>query len=111
MPLFVTKNKVADRTALLASSLLSFLPYRFDTDICDKAPNNPEMFIAETGWPTESDNASLAENGANSPADLAGLQTFLDTFVCSANSAGASEQYFFCECQIVWTSKFLETSR
>ena len=93
----VTKNDFASTIANGRAHLLYLLLYRFDTDICDKAPNNPEMFIAETGWPTESDNASLAENGANSPADLAGLQTFLDTFVCLANSAGASEQYFFCE--------------
>ncbi|KAL7418119.1 glycoside hydrolase superfamily [Mrakia frigida] len=67
----------------------------FDTDVCALASNNPTMYIAETGWPTESDNASLAVNGADSPADLAGLQTFLDTFVCSSNEN--STNYFFFE--------------
>lgn len=65
----------------------------FDTDICSQAANNPEMYIAETGWPTASDNATTDVNGANSPADIAGLQTFLDTFVCSANTN--STQYFY----------------
>lgn len=42
------------------------------------------MYIAETGWPTKSDNASLASDGA-SIASVDNLQTFLDTFVCQAN--------------------------
>ena len=53
------------------------------------------MYIAETGWPTESDDTANAQNGANSPADLAGLQTFLDTFVCAANLLPGAEDYFF----------------
>lgn len=56
--------------------------------------NSPKMYIAETGWPTESSDAGNANNGA-SPASEAGLQTFLDTFVCQANTNGTG--YFFFE--------------
>jgi len=59
-------------------------------------PNKPTMYIAETGWPTASSDISNANNGVNgSPADLAGLQTFLDTFVCQANANNVG--YFFFE--------------
>jgi exo-beta-1,3-glucanase (GH17 family) len=59
-------------------------------------PNKPEMYIAETGWPTASSDLANANNGVNgSPADLAGLQTFLDTFVCQANTNNV--KYFFFE--------------
>jgi exo-beta-1,3-glucanase (GH17 family) len=56
--------------------------------------NKPQMFIAETGWPTQSSDAGNARNGA-SDASEAGLQTFLDTFVCQANTANVG--YFFFE--------------
>ncbi|TEB26994.1 glycoside hydrolase [Coprinellus micaceus] len=56
--------------------------------------NNPKMYIAETGWPTDSSDAGNANNGA-SPASVAGLQTFMDTFVCQANTNGTG--YFFFE--------------
>jgi exo-beta-1,3-glucanase (GH17 family) len=56
--------------------------------------NKPKMYIAETGWPTKSSDAGNANNGA-SPASEAGLQTFLDTFVCQANQNGTG--YFFFE--------------
>jgi exo-beta-1,3-glucanase (GH17 family) len=46
------------------------------------------VYIAETGWPTASDNASLATNGAASPAGIEGLNTFMADFVCPANSNG-----------------------
>jgi hypothetical protein len=70
------------------------------------------MYIAETGWPTvewslqriyvlflmivpqKSSDAGNANNGA-SDASVAGLQTFMDTFVCQANTAGIP--YFFFE--------------
>jgi len=57
-------------------------------------PNQPKMYIAETGWPTASSDISNANNGA-SPADIPGLQTFLDTFVCQANANNVG--YFFFE--------------
>ncbi|KAF7985725.1 hypothetical protein HWV62_2324 [Athelia sp. TMB] len=56
--------------------------------------NAPEMFIAETGWPTKSSDAGNANNGP-SLASEANLQTFLDTFVCQANTNGTG--YFFFE--------------
>ncbi|KAF9464891.1 glycoside hydrolase family 17 protein [Collybia nuda] len=57
-------------------------------------PNQPKMYIAETGWPTKSSDAGNANNGADD-ASIAGLQTFMDTFVCQANTAGVP--YFFFE--------------
>jgi len=54
----------------------------------------PVMSIAETGWPTASDDAGNANNGV-SPASVPDLQTFLDTFVCQANAN--STQYFYFE--------------
>ncbi|EIN10059.1 glycoside hydrolase family 17 protein [Punctularia strigosozonata HHB-11173 SS5] len=56
--------------------------------------NKPQMYIAETGWPTASSNASTETNGA-SAASIPNLQTFLDTFVCQANNNGTG--YFFFE--------------
>jgi len=56
--------------------------------------NNPKMYIAETGWPTQSSDAGNANNGA-STASEGNLQIFLDTFVCQANSNGTG--YFFFE--------------
>ncbi|WVQ84409.1 hypothetical protein IAT38_006561 [Cryptococcus sp. DSM 104549] len=70
----------------------------FDVDVAATASNNPACYIAETGWPTQSMNASDASNGAGSPqgdASLANLQTFLDTFVCDSNKN--STEYFFFE--------------
>jgi exo-beta-1,3-glucanase (GH17 family) len=57
-------------------------------------PNNPKMYIAETGWPSESSDASNASNGPGL-ASVSGLQSFLDTFVCKANTDGIG--YFFFE--------------
>ncbi|KAH6915034.1 glucan 1,3 beta-glucosidase [Coprinopsis sp. MPI-PUGE-AT-0042] len=57
-------------------------------------PNNPKMYIAETGWPTGSKDVSNESNGFGR-ADIQGLQTFLDTFVCQANQNNVG--YFFFE--------------
>ncbi|KAG9126231.1 hypothetical protein FRC07_004339 [Ceratobasidium sp. 392] len=59
-----------------------------------QASNKPSMYIAETGWPTKSSNASTQTNGA-SEASVANLQIFLDTFVCASNTN--QTQYFFFE--------------
>ncbi|KNZ63274.1 hypothetical protein VP01_1165g4 [Puccinia sorghi] len=56
----------------------------FDVNVCAQAPNKPIMYIAETGWPTASDNASMTTNGP-SEASVKNSQTFMDTFVCQAN--------------------------
>jgi len=66
----------------------------FDVNICAQAPNKPIMYIAETGWPTASDNASMTNNGP-SEASIKNLQTFMDTFVCQANKNQTN--YFFFE--------------
>ena len=50
-------------------------------------PNNPELFIAETGWPTKSSDAEHATNGA-SAASVADLQIFIDSWICQANNNG-----------------------
>lgn len=65
------------------------------TDVAQAAllSNNPKMYIAETGWPTKSSSVSDATNGPG-VASEAGLQTFLDTFVCQANSNGTGYFYF-----------------
>ena len=67
-----------------------------DTDIAqaEALSNNPKMYIAETGWPTKSSDAGNESNGALT-ASVANLQTFLDTFVCQANTNGTG--YFFFE--------------
>jgi len=51
------------------------------------------MYIAETGWPSQSSDAGNANNGA-STASEANLQIFLDTFVCQANQNGTGYFYF-----------------
>ncbi|KAJ8086896.1 hypothetical protein PM082_005721 [Marasmius tenuissimus] len=56
--------------------------------------NKPKMYIAETGWPTASSDKANESNGA-ATASLANLQTFMDTFVCQANTNGTG--YFFFE--------------
>ncbi|TFK43665.1 glycoside hydrolase family 17 protein [Crucibulum laeve] len=56
-------------------------------------PNQPKMYIAETGWPSASSDVANANNGG-SDASIAGLQTFLDTFVCEANQNGIGYFYF-----------------
>ncbi|KAL1666915.1 glycoside hydrolase family 17 protein [Schizophyllum commune] len=65
-----------------------------DVSISDEVDNKPQMYIAETGWPTKSSNTSTETNGA-SEASEANLQIFLDTFVCQANANGT--EYFFFE--------------
>ncbi|KAJ6513000.1 glycoside hydrolase family 17 protein [Mycena sanguinolenta] len=67
-----------------------------DTDLkaAAAASNAPQMYIAETGWPTDSSDATSASDGA-SVASEANLQIFLDTFVCQANKNGT--KYFFFE--------------
>ncbi|KAJ7679025.1 glycoside hydrolase superfamily [Mycena polygramma] len=67
-----------------------------DTDLKAAAvvANTPDMYIAETGWPTNSSDAASATNGV-SAASEANLQIFLDTFVCQANKNGT--KYFFFE--------------
>lgn len=64
-----------------------------DTNVAKAATlaNKPEMFIAETGWPSGSKD--YTSNGPGT-ADIAGIQTFLDDFVCQANKNGTGYFYF-----------------
>jgi len=57
-------------------------------------PNKPKMYIAETGWPTDSKDEGNLTNGV-AKASVENLQIFLDTFVCQANTNGVP--YFFFE--------------
>jgi exo-beta-1,3-glucanase (GH17 family) len=56
-------------------------------------PNQPKMYIAETGWPTDSKDAGNESNGASN-ASVPNLQIFLDTFVCQANQNNVPYFYF-----------------
>ncbi|KAH7868430.1 glycoside hydrolase superfamily [Lentinula edodes] len=71
-----------------------------DVELAESLSNNPSMSIAETGWPTNSTDAGNESNGP-STATEANLQTFLDTFVCQANTNG-TEYYFFEAFDEVW---------
>jgi exo-beta-1,3-glucanase (GH17 family) len=64
-----------------------------DVAAAQNLSNKPEMSIAETGWPTKSSDVGNESNGP-STASEANLQTFLNTFVCQANTNG-TEYYFF----------------
>lgn len=46
--------------------------------------NAPTMYIAETGWPTASDDTTSDSNGP-SMANTTNLQIFLDTYVCQVS--------------------------
>ncbi|KAJ7068568.1 glycoside hydrolase [Mycena amicta] len=56
--------------------------------------NNPTMYIAETGWPTNSSSVA-AESDGPSNASVANLQIFLNDFVCQGNQNNVG--YFFFE--------------
>lgn len=64
-------------------------------------PNNPKMFIAETGWPTDSSEFNYSPNDGPSLASVPNLQIFIDTFACQATANGTG--YFFFEyCDEPW---------
>ncbi|KAH9856667.1 glycoside hydrolase [Lenzites betulinus] len=65
-----------------------------NVDVANTLSNKPDMFIAETGWPSGSKDAGNESNGPSN-ASVANLQTFLNTFVCAANKNGT--KYFFFE--------------
>ncbi len=51
------------------------------------------MYIAETGWPSQANDTAHESNGA-SDASEANLQSFLDNFVCKANTDNVGYFYF-----------------
>lgn len=67
-----------------------------DNDViyANEASNQPDVYIAETGWPTgwTTPVDSAARTGTD--ATVANLQTFLDTYVCDANKNGTKYFYF-----------------
>jgi len=65
-----------------------------DVALSNNLTNKPTMYIAETGWPTNSSTVAAESNGA-SLASIPNLQIFLDTFVCQANANNT--KYFFFE--------------
>jgi len=67
-----------------------------DTDIAaaNAVANKPQMYIAETGWPTNSKDPGSGSDGP-SIASVDNLQIFVNNFVCPSNSGGIN--YFFFE--------------
>ncbi|PWN47771.1 glycoside hydrolase [Violaceomyces palustris] len=63
------------------------------------ASNKPQLFIAESGWPSGANETRfLADGGAVAGIDQ--LNTFLDTFVCQSNAnytAGTGQASFIFE--------------
>lgn len=68
----------------------------FNLDPAAATTRKPDMYIAETGWPTGSKTPDTANDGAGvgGEASVANLQIFLDTFVCKANQDGTKYFYF-----------------
>jgi len=64
-----------------------------DVALTSNMSNHPTMYIAETGWPSNSSNLSNESNGP-STASIANLQEFLDTYVCQANKNDTGYFYF-----------------
>ncbi|KIJ13496.1 glycoside hydrolase family 17 protein [Paxillus involutus ATCC 200175] len=72
-----------------------------NADFAATLPNNPKMYIAETGWPTNTSQFNYNPNDGVSLASVPNLQIFIDTFVCQANQNGTG--YFFFEyCDEPW---------
>ena len=65
-----------------------------NVDVANALTNKPQMYIAETGWPTYSSTVSDRTNNA-SDASEPNLQIFINDFVCTANTQ--SVKYFFFE--------------
>ena len=65
-----------------------------DVNMANSVANKPQMYIAETGWPTFSSTAEGATNGM-SEASESNLQIYINNFVCTANTQ--SVKYFFFE--------------
>lgn len=58
--------------------------------------NAPTMWIAETGWPTQSTGSAATDGrAADAEPGVPALQTFLNDFLCPANANGTG--YFFFE--------------
>ncbi|KAF9223715.1 glycoside hydrolase family 17 protein [Gyrodon lividus] len=72
-----------------------------NVDFAATLSNNPKMYIAETGWPTNTSQFNYSPDDGVSLASVANLQIYVDTFVCQANQNGTG--YFFFEyCDEPW---------
>ncbi|KIY51722.1 glycoside hydrolase family 17 protein, partial [Fistulina hepatica ATCC 64428] len=65
-----------------------------DVELAAALNDTPTMYIAETGWPTNSSSTADETNGVSN-ATVGNLQIFLDDFVCQANTN--ETKYFFFE--------------
>ncbi|KAJ6520911.1 glycoside hydrolase family 17 protein [Mycena vulgaris] len=83
----------ADTTIEAAAGWTATFFQETNLDAAAALSNTPQMYIAETGWPSNSSDTASATNGA-SAASEANLQIFLDTFVCQANTNGTKYFYF-----------------
>lgn len=70
-----------------------------NVEVAQSLSNKPQMFIAETGWPSNSSDAGNESNGPSN-ASATNLQYFLDTFVCASNTNGTG--YFYFEVRYFW---------
>ncbi|KZS94172.1 glycoside hydrolase [Sistotremastrum niveocremeum HHB9708] len=77
-----------------ASSWTTTFFQQTDIAAAQAQSNNPQMYIAETGWPTFSNDVGNESNGPSN-ASVPNLQTFVNDFVCSSNTGGIN--YFFFE--------------
>ncbi|KAN0093016.1 glycoside hydrolase family 17 protein [Tylopilus felleus] len=68
-----------------------------DVQLASTLSNNPHMYIAETGWPTNTSTFNYNPNDGPSAASIANLQEYINTFACQATQNGT--QYFFFEYQ------------
>jgi exo-beta-1,3-glucanase (GH17 family) len=74
-------------TTILDAATWSFAFFKnTSVDVANTLANKPQMYIGETGWPT---------NAAVSDASVPNLQEFINEFVCTANTQGV--KYFFFE--------------
>ena len=65
-----------------------------NVNMANSLENKPQMYIAETGWPTYSTTPEGASYGVSAPSE-SNLQIYIDNFVCTANTQ--SIKYFFFE--------------
>ena len=86
-PWFATK-------AIENAATYTFDSFKGIVDVANTLPNKPQMYIAETGWPTCSSTDAQKTNTA-SAANEPNLQIFINNFVCTANTQGI--KYFFFE--------------
>ena len=82
-------------TAVQDAAAFTFTYFKqTNVDVANSLANKPQMYIAETGWPTLSSKASTQTN-PGTEASVPNLQTYITNFVCAANTNRV--KYFFFE--------------